>query len=612
MEQNKEILYIYTRVSTEKQVDKNLSLPEQKEIGIKMAKTLNLDYKMFEEAGVSASFETLENRPELQEIVNAIKRGECKHLYCFDLSRLSRNEITQVYICNELKKKDGNLYTGTSKYDLSNTDDSFLLRIMNAVSLNDAEVRKRRFKLGENSANRKGRFLKPITPYGYCKDPDGYLIVDKEESEIYLEIVNLYLKGHGTNYIAHYLNDKNVKTKTSKVLKEGYTLYAGKDNRKLTVHKKDNKWNAGTILTILKSELYTGKRRFTIDKNTYDYVAVEPLISKEIWDKIQLLRQKNLITKNRESKYFYLLKDLCQCGNCFSSMHGRFKLEKGETVYKCNSKRYKNSTCLSRGMNIQVLETLVWDAYLQSNFYSNYLIELMKVELQDDSTLKSSLKSLESELKQLITQEKAIKEKRMLLLDKMVDPALKDFPFEDYTVKLNLESAENDVKKAQVIDSINITKQIIEKNIKSDGEIGKVQEALHNAADIISLMEVPFNNPKAQKEARNVIINSIRNIVVTYLPETLSHKIEIEFKDFNYVKMLLDDELDDNSNLNVGNKMYNIPKVKAVDGKIFGITKIKHPVHQIIKKQTVKKKGLIISESKEIDLHPPLTLQRNR
>ena len=51
------------------------------------------------------------------------------------------------------------------------------------------------------------------------------------------------------------LNKKKVPTKTSKLFKKGYTLKNGVSNRKRSDHVIINKWNPGTINTMLKNEL---------------------------------------------------------------------------------------------------------------------------------------------------------------------------------------------------------------------------------------------------------------------------------------------------------------------------------------------------------------------
>ena len=82
----KEILHIYRRVSTNEQTNK-YSLGNQLESGIKKSKELDMDYKDWNEEGVSGSSEKIEDREVLQELYLKLQLGEIKNLYVFDGSR---------------------------------------------------------------------------------------------------------------------------------------------------------------------------------------------------------------------------------------------------------------------------------------------------------------------------------------------------------------------------------------------------------------------------------------------------------------------------------------------------------------------------------------------
>jgi DNA invertase Pin-like site-specific DNA recombinase len=107
----KETLYIYTRVSTEEQQIKDLSLPRQKDLGLKKAKELDMVPKLVIEGGESASHENLDNRPELVRLLNLIRDGEAKHIFAFDQTRLSRNDLTKAIISETFRKAGAKLYT---------------------------------------------------------------------------------------------------------------------------------------------------------------------------------------------------------------------------------------------------------------------------------------------------------------------------------------------------------------------------------------------------------------------------------------------------------------------------------------------------------------------
>ena len=242
----REILYIYTRVSTEEQLLKDYSPKRQKELGIAKAKELKMQYVIFEEGGESASQENFDNRPKLFELLRLVNEGVAKHIFVFDQTRLSRNDVTKAVITQALSKKKVQLYTASKNFDFHKAEDSLTFKILEAIESYESVLRKARFQLGYVSATKTGRFLKGIPPYGYTKDKNGFLVVDEDEKKVFLEIVSRYLTGSGTNQIAQWLNEKGVPTKTSKVLKKGYTLKANISNRKNSKHISANDWNPGT------------------------------------------------------------------------------------------------------------------------------------------------------------------------------------------------------------------------------------------------------------------------------------------------------------------------------------------------------------------------------
>ena len=158
------MLYIYIRVSTSEQAEKDLSMPRQKELGIQVAEEYGMSYKVFAEAGASASQENFDNRPQLFEVLRLVKEGIIENLFVFDQTRLSRNNITKAVISESLKKQKVHLYTHSKRFDFDKSEDALTFKILEAIESYESELRKARFKLGYVCANKKGRYLKGIPP----------------------------------------------------------------------------------------------------------------------------------------------------------------------------------------------------------------------------------------------------------------------------------------------------------------------------------------------------------------------------------------------------------------------------------------------------------------
>src|SRR3990172_8805860 len=94
---------IYCRQSKEK--EDSVSIPDQMQQGNKKAIELGLEFEVYNEgSGKQASFETLDNRPEMQRLLMDIAKGKITSVWVVDSSRLSRHEKTTADINMVFKK----------------------------------------------------------------------------------------------------------------------------------------------------------------------------------------------------------------------------------------------------------------------------------------------------------------------------------------------------------------------------------------------------------------------------------------------------------------------------------------------------------------------------
>lgn len=515
----KEKLYCYLRVSSMDQVSKDLSLPRQEQLGRKKAADLGLDPIILIEAGKSASKEDFDNRPKMVELIQLVKDGRVKHLFVFDLSRLSRNTITKAIIIDTLRKNKVEVHTFSKPYDFGKEEDILTFTILQAIESYESALRKARFQLGYIVGNQKGRYLKGIPPYGYKKDETGKLIIDEEEKLVLLEIVDLYLNhGYGTNKIANYLNDKNIKTKTSKILKNGYTLKKGSMNRMFEKHIDNNRWNAGTINSMLKNNIYSGFRKFKTGEDNYEYVFIEPIISEEKFELIQLTREFNSVRKTKGLKYFYLLKGFMMCGNCKSNMHGRVKPTRGEYTYRCNSKRDINSNCGSVGINITKLEQIVWYVFSKTSIFEKFI---------NSETLTSDTPS---EIQREIDEQNRLLEtylKQEIRVRKRIELTVRNSAISELPEK-SFKKIINEFKTEEKIVSDNISS--IKSRLTILGAKSQRKSTFKlDKAESLKKSTPPFESSVIQNLARDILNKALGGVTVKYLPDERTHVINIQF-----------------------------------------------------------------------------------
>jgi DNA invertase Pin-like site-specific DNA recombinase len=127
-------LHIYTRVSTMAQANEGTSLATQYRLGVKKAKELKLVPVHLDEGGKSSHHENIADRPVLLELYQAIKRGEVKHLWIYDQSRLSRNGNVAAMFRYELQKYGVTLYSKDGQFDLANPNENLLKQMLDAIA----------------------------------------------------------------------------------------------------------------------------------------------------------------------------------------------------------------------------------------------------------------------------------------------------------------------------------------------------------------------------------------------------------------------------------------------------------------------------------------------
>ena len=505
----KETLYIYTRVSTEAQVEKGYSLEAQKKLGIQKAKELKMDFKVYEEAGKSAAKEDLINRTVLTELIELIKLGEVKHLYATEWDRISRNEIIAAYIKKELIDNKVIVYTANGTYDLNDYNSDFIASIILLNAKRENKERVARSKRGRLEAAKQGKHSGGITAYGYTTDKENNLIIDADEKKIYLKMVSYSLKGMGAQSIAKKLNEESIPTKASKEYKKGIRLKNKHTGETTFKDKKLFIWKQGTIERILKNPLYKGERKYKDET-----IKAPAIIDAKTWQKIQdnFIKNKNLSGRNNKIN-FYLLKALVFCNRCGKVLIGRISEKKGMRIYFCLSKRSEEMPfCGMKSINIDKLNNLIWDKLL--------------FVLTDSTLVRKELK------------------KKFANTKKNINEINKE------TASLNRNLKEKEIEKTNLI-------RLATKNIINDTDLQKHLYELEEAKRII-LDTIKLNEDKillAQKEEsthewiikleekakelyylkdevkkQEIIRSFINRITIDYLKEEKQHVIQLELK----------------------------------------------------------------------------------
>jgi site-specific DNA recombinase len=397
---SKEILHIYTRVSTETQEEEGTSLDTQLEEGIKRSKKLGMSYHHWNEGGKSGSKDDLQNRPILIELLNQIDNGIVKHLYVWNTDRLSRSLKTWGMIRVKLIQNDITLHTPTGKQQLSDLQTNLMIGIMSEISNYDNELRTERFRLGKINKVRQGYWKGGPPPFGYelYDDGRGNLLSPNENESKWVNKI-----------FEWYSNGKSIRLIQDELLKNGVLSRRG--NPRFSERSVSN--------ILLKNTHYSGHWIFT-DKKTQEKIRVDcpPIVSSDLVLKVKELyesrKYSNGYTKRSgQKKYVYLLTDLFECGSCGGVYRGwKSNTSKQNPYYSCmtnrnlNRKNYiknRKDCDVKRNLNMNKTDELVWDLVLDVISNSNLFKQSIKEEMLDKTSIietKSDVKNFEKKLKQ--------------------------------------------------------------------------------------------------------------------------------------------------------------------------------------------------------------------
>jgi DNA invertase Pin-like site-specific DNA recombinase len=367
-------LHIYTRVSTAAQADEGMSLETQRELGIKRAKELGFEYQVWNEGGRSSNHEGVDKRPVLSQVYAKIKTGEIKHFFVYDQSRLSRNDQVSSLFRVECNRNGVTLYTRDGRYDLSNTTDQFMKKIMDAVAELDNAQRAERTRLGKLARIKQGRWMGGPPPYGYAIE-NHHLVVNPEEAKWVVRIFEEYADKTATIDIKMMLDTHGVQPR-----------------------RGGGTWALGSIQALMRNTHYIGFWDYT-DKRTVETVRVDcpRLLSSELWSRVEATRK---VYAERRSggnavRHFYLLRGLLRCCHCGTLLSGLFRPNVGNGLYYCPKKERewtkrppekedkwkRGRVCkMTRSLNVNETDELVWDTVLEVMSKSHLLKENLKTE----------------------------------------------------------------------------------------------------------------------------------------------------------------------------------------------------------------------------------------
>ena len=361
----------YVRVSSQEQKLHGLSIEAQKQKLIEYAEKHNLKIvEWYMDEGVSAT-RPIAKRPELQRMVYDARKGRFKRIIFIKLDRFFRS-VAEYHAC--MKLIEPVIWTATEeKYDLSNANGRAFVNMKLTIAELEADTTGERIKIVNDYKVKSGMPL-----YGTRSMPFCYAVekVSEESREKHIVKRNEEMM---SDLIAHVMVNKTIR---------GAMTYI---NNKYGTSLRYN-----AIANVLRNTMIYGAY-----KGNPNYC--EPYVTKEMFDEIQQIVERNPRTSTDE--YPYIFTGLIRCPQCGGTLSGAVHVnsKNGKQyryyAYRCHKHRIHKRCDFATVVFENRLEKLMLDRI--EEIIEEKEIKSIEISNKGNKVGKYNVKDLQTELDRL-------------------------------------------------------------------------------------------------------------------------------------------------------------------------------------------------------------------
>lgn len=374
MKQKHYIAGLYYRLSQEdERQGESVSIDNQRTILRKYAEERGFEiHDEYIDDGISG---TTFQRPEVQRLLDDAKTGVINTIIVKDLSRFGRNYIEVGQYVDYVFPAFGIRFIAIQdNVDTENRDSGAMemMPIMNVFNEWHAANTSKKIRAVRRSNAKEGIYTAKKASYGYKMGTDKKRapVIDEETAPIVKRIFEMYASGMSPRKISEILNLEGIPSPAT----YAYTQSGQKPKPNVV-----GLWTAVTIREMLNKIIYIGHmpqlrwtslsyknhKRFRKDESewTVVYNNHEPIISQELWDKVQ--ERKKSVAQGRKTKvgYTHPLSGFLFCADCGNKMKLCTSVSrKGTRLYHFDCGyhlRYGKAYCFSHYIAASALEEIV-------------------------------------------------------------------------------------------------------------------------------------------------------------------------------------------------------------------------------------------------------------
>ena len=204
-------------------------------------------------------------RKEFERMLQECEAHNISVILTKSISRFGRDTVDTLEALKRLKAAGTRVIFEDENMDTADSANELIISVLESLSQAENENRSENIRLGMSfrAATGTSGFYKRLV-YGYTKDEQGNIIIDKEQANIVRDIFRWYINGDSILGIVKKLAENNVPSPSGK-----------------------EKWSKRSVEILLSNEKYTGVVRLT-DSYTHEheYLIKEhhpPIITEDVF-----------------------------------------------------------------------------------------------------------------------------------------------------------------------------------------------------------------------------------------------------------------------------------------------------------------------------------------
>jgi len=521
MKDNNKIGLLF-RVSSSQQITKGSGLDNQKRIGRELADKLGFEIEEFDE-GVQSTHNTLiSDRMVVVRLLKRIgdKKDPIRRVWVYNTDRFGRDLVESSKIVQAFHRYGVQVYQSDSPTpkDLSSFTDKLLMDIVISIANYDNSLRRMRSNDGKKSSLLRGNtYIGGTIPFGF-KVKNKKLVIHEDESIVVKELFEKYSKNVSTKELKKWL-----------------------DNNPGINPRRSITWSTGTIINMLKNNLYRGIQTWQWKDELPNgelrlsgepiNVNVPKIIDDKLFNRVQSIISdlNETHVRNSNIKHNSLLSGLLKCDKCNLKLSHRYRENIGsgnhyygrctERQWKSNEKKIPRDECyVYKSLRIEETDELVL----------NTLIDLIKKSSNIREEYRTELLNQKEQNKEISLEKSRKIRKRIGELNKSIEN------LEEIIAVNEIHIVTKDIRKSLANRIIKKSNDEINKKLYELDDLEKKLSVLNDGSkwiDWIDKMSVGVSGIKNQsKEKQRLWIRKfIRSISVKYDDSTKSHNLRLNF-----------------------------------------------------------------------------------